>query len=100
MQIFVNSSVGNDAFNVNADETVEVLKASLAERTGLKGAELAYKGRVLEDICRLQDYDLEDQCTLEAYVPMLGGQFSRFDVQLPCVVVLCPLAVLSGAVQF
>mmetsp|Transcript_28985 Transcript_28985/g.58402 ORF Transcript_28985/g.58402 Transcript_28985/m.58402 type:complete len:145 (-) Transcript_28985:210-644(-) len=74
MQIFINSSVGNDSFDVNADDTVEVLKSSLCERTGLKGAELSYNGRVLEDICRLEDYDVSDQCTLEAYVPMLGGK--------------------------
>ena len=74
MQIFINSSVGNDTFDVNANETVEALKASLVERTGLKNAELAYNGRVLEDICCLEDYDVSDQCTLEAYVPMLGGQ--------------------------
>lgn len=83
MQIFINSSVGNDTYEVNANDTVEVLKASLCEKTGLKGAELAYNGRVLEDICRLEDYEVADQCTLEAYVPMLGGQSAAFTVS-PC----------------
>jgi len=39
-----------------------------------KVKELSFGGRVLEDVCTLEDYAVSDEATLEAYVPMLGGK--------------------------
>jgi small subunit ribosomal protein S30e len=74
MQIFIKSSVGSERFECDSADSVEDVKLKLCERTGLKGPELAYNGRVLEDVCTLGDYDLCEDATLEAYVPMLGGK--------------------------
>jgi small subunit ribosomal protein S30e len=74
MQLFIKSSAGSERFECDAADTVEDLKAQLCARTGLKGPELAYNGRVLEDVCTLGDYDVDNEATLEAYVPMLGGK--------------------------
>merc|ERR1711966_256639 len=38
------------------------------------GIELAFNGRVLEDVCTVDDYEIVEAATLEAYVPMLGGK--------------------------
>jgi len=38
----------SDAFDCDASTSVEDIKMQLAERTGLKGAELSFNGRVLE----------------------------------------------------
>jgi small subunit ribosomal protein S30e len=74
MQIFVKSSVGSERFECDGSESVEDIKERVSERTGLKGPELSFGGRVLEDVCTLEDYAVSDEATLEAYVPMLGGK--------------------------
>ena len=74
MQIFIKSSAGSERYECDAAESVEDVKAKLCERTGLKGPELSYNGRVLEDVCTLEDYDVADEATIEAFVPMLGGK--------------------------
>ena len=73
-QIFIKSSAGSERFEADAAESVEDLKLKLCERTGLKGPEITYNGRVLEDVCTLGDYDVAEEATLEAFVPMLGGK--------------------------
>eukprot|EP00802_Teleaulax_amphioxeia_P030008 Tamp_32348.p1 GENE.Tamp_32348~~Tamp_32348.p1 ORF type:complete len:145 (-),score=55.83 Tamp_32348:142-576(-) len=74
MQIFIRSSKGSEAIECEGGSSVEDIKTVLCERTGLKGAELSYNGRVLEDVCTLEDYDVEAEATIEAYVPLLGGK--------------------------
>mmetsp|Transcript_50637 Transcript_50637/g.74243 ORF Transcript_50637/g.74243 Transcript_50637/m.74243 type:complete len:159 (+) Transcript_50637:19-495(+) len=74
MQIFIKSSAGSERFECEGAESVEDVKARLCERTGLKGPELSFNGRVLEDVCTLEDYEVCAEATLEAYVPMLGGK--------------------------
>merc|ERR1711966_69350 len=74
MQIFVRSSQGPVALDCDASTTVEGVKDMVSERTGLKGLELSFNGRVLEDVCTFDDYSIEEASTLEAYVPMLGGK--------------------------
>jgi hypothetical protein len=69
----VRSSQGPVILNCDSADTVEELKGLVSERTGLKKIELAFNGRVLEDVCTLDDYSVEEAATLEAYVPMLGG---------------------------
>mmetsp|Transcript_1380 Transcript_1380/g.3707 ORF Transcript_1380/g.3707 Transcript_1380/m.3707 type:complete len:146 (-) Transcript_1380:83-520(-) len=74
MQIFVRSSAGSLTVDCAPSDTVEELKNIVCSRTGLKEPELAYNGRILEDVCTLDDYSLAEQATLEAYVPVLGGK--------------------------
>ncbi|KAJ1467756.1 ribosomal protein S30-domain-containing protein [Baffinella frigidus] len=74
MQIFVKSSKGSDQYSVESSSTVEELKALVAGRTGLSGVELALNGRVLEDVCTLDDYEVNTEATVDAYVPLLGGK--------------------------
>ncbi len=73
MQIFVRSSAGSVAVQCLSSDRVEDVKSVISERTGLKEPELAYNGRVLEDVCTLDDYLVSEEATLDAYVPMLGG---------------------------
>ena len=73
MQIFVRSSAGSVAVQCLSSDRVEDVKSVISERTGLKEPELAYNGRVLEDVCTLDDYLVAEEATLDAYVPMLGG---------------------------
>ena len=73
MQIFVRSSNGSVAVQCLPTDKVEDVKCVIAERTGLKQPELAFNGRVLEDVCTLDDYLVADEATLEAYIPVLGG---------------------------
>ena len=74
MQIFVKSSVGSVAVQCLPTDKVEDVKCIISERTGLKEPELAYNGRVMEDVCTLDDYLVSEEATLEAYVPVLGGR--------------------------
>jgi hypothetical protein len=76
MQIFVRSSAGSVAVQCLSSDKVEDVKSVISERTGLKEPELAYNGRVLEDVCTLDDYMVSEEATLDAYVPMLGGAHS------------------------
>eukprot|EP00281_Chroomonas_sp_CCMP1168_P021974 CAMPEP_0206230518 /NCGR_PEP_ID=MMETSP0047_2-20121206/10308_1 /ASSEMBLY_ACC=CAM_ASM_000192 /TAXON_ID=195065 /ORGANISM="Chroomonas mesostigmatica_cf, Strain CCMP1168" /LENGTH=145 /DNA_ID=CAMNT_0053653959 /DNA_START=35 /DNA_END=472 /DNA_ORIENTATION=+ len=74
MQIFVRSSQGPVTLDCASCDTVEGVKEAVSQRTGLKKLELAFNGRVLEDVCTLEDYTVGEAATLEAYVPMLGGK--------------------------
>jgi hypothetical protein len=73
MQIFVKSSAGSVAVQCLPTDKIEDVKCMISERTGLKEPELAYNGRVMEDVCTLDDYLVSEEATLEAYVPVLGG---------------------------
>ena len=75
MQIFVKSSAGSVAVQCLPSDKVEDVKCIISERTGLKEPELAYNGRVMEDVCTLDDYLVSEEATLEAYVPVLGGEY-------------------------
>ena len=77
MQIFVKSSAGSVPIQCLPSDKVEDVKCLISKRTGLKEPELAYNGRVLEDVCTLYDYLVSEEATLEAYVPVLGGELLR-----------------------
>lgn len=73
LQIFVRSSQGPVSLDCESCDSIEGIKEKVSGVTGLQKLELAYNGRVLEDVCTLGDYSVESAATLEAYVPMLGG---------------------------
>lgn len=76
MQIFVRTANGACAVDVNASESIEIVKARIAQSTGVPVAsqELSFAGRILDDLSTVADYDISAEATLELAVPLLGGE--------------------------
>ncbi|KAG7668789.1 hypothetical protein Ndes2526B_g00490 [Nannochloris sp. 'desiccata'] len=77
MQIFVRGLSGkHSVLNVLPWETVETLKADVEAREGVAASEqcLYFKGRMLVDCVKLEDYGLCKDSTVHLVLPLLGGK--------------------------
>lgn len=76
MQLFVKSSAKTLALNVENRGTVESVKLQLQTALGVEAVDqmLTFDGRVLEDLCTLEDYSVAPESTLTLTVPVKGGK--------------------------
>eukprot|EP00294_Goniomonas_avonlea_P017390 CAMPEP_0114541570 /NCGR_PEP_ID=MMETSP0114-20121206/1375_1 /TAXON_ID=31324 /ORGANISM="Goniomonas sp, Strain m" /LENGTH=135 /DNA_ID=CAMNT_0001725815 /DNA_START=26 /DNA_END=433 /DNA_ORIENTATION=+ len=76
MQIFVHAQGAPVSVDVNGVDTIETLKRQLQTRTSISSSdmELVYDGRILEDLCTVEDYSLCAEANLNLILPVKGGK--------------------------
>jgi ubiquitin len=76
MQIFVKTMTGKSiAFEVEAEDTVTMLKDKISEKEGVPGDQqrLIYNGKQLDEESTLKAYDIQKDSTIMLVMRLKGG---------------------------
>uniref|UniRef100_A0A7S0E0Q8 Ubiquitin-like domain-containing protein n=1 Tax=Hanusia phi TaxID=3032 RepID=A0A7S0E0Q8_9CRYP len=74
MQITIRTSSGAQTVDCDASDSIELIKQRLQSEKGIACPEISYNGRILEDVCTLDDYDVSNSAILDVFAPLRGGK--------------------------
>jgi hypothetical protein len=81
MHIFIRTLSGKTILlNVDIEDTIDIIKQKIQDREGVLRSQqrLIFAGKQLENFITLQDYNIEQNCTLQLVLRIIGGCYSGF----------------------
>jgi hypothetical protein len=76
MQIFIRTLSGKTILlNVDIEDTIDIIKQKNQDKEGVIRSQqrLIFAGKQLENFRTLHDYTIDNNCTLQLVLRMLGG---------------------------
>ena len=76
MHIFIRTLSGKTILlNVDVEDTIDIIKQKIQDREGVLRSQqrLIFAGKQLENFTTLKDYNVENNCTLQLVLRILGG---------------------------